>query len=93
MKLTRDDLATKRVWVLLRYPDGSEFSFQTTLNPELLRQLGVQLLPGTLVRLDKKYYINGQMVYKSFPYAGATISVWDEETYTDPKSQELSKYL
>lgn len=81
------------VWVLLRYPDGSEFCFQTTLNTTILRQYNVVLEEGKLVRLDKKYLEYGAMVYRQFPYAGATISMWDEMTYTDPTSASLRDFL
>ena len=66
------------VWVLLRYCDGSEFCFQSTLNSTILYQHGIVLEEGKLVRLDKKYLEYGQMVYRQFPYPGVTIMVWDE---------------
>ncbi len=81
------------VWVLLTYPDGSEFCFQTTLNTSILRDRGVILEEGKLVRLDKKYLIDGQMLYKQFSYQGATISLWRRETYTDSKSAELRQFI
>lgn len=81
------------VWVLLKYPDKSEFCFQTTLNPELLRKYDVILEEGKLVRLDKRYLQNGQMVYKQFPYGNAKITLWDGMTYTDEKSAELRDFL
>ena len=81
------------VWVLLRYPDGSEFCFQTTLNATLLRQYGVVLEEGKLVRLDKKYLEYGEMMYRQFSYTGATISMWDEMTYTDQTSASLRDFM
>lgn len=86
-------LMAERVWVLLTYPDGSEFCFQTTLNPALLHQEGVVLDEGKLVRLDKKYLVNGQMVYRQFPYEGAVISMWTSETYNDPMSAKLRAFF
>ena len=88
-----DALVNGLVWVLLRYPDGSEFCFQTTLNATLLRQYGVVLEEGKLVRLDKKYLEYGEMVYRQFPYTGATISMWDEMTYTDQTSASLRDFM
>lgn len=86
-------LTSGLVWVLLRYKDGSEFCFQTTLNTQLLHQYGVILEEGKLVRLDKKYLVRGDMVYRQFPYGDASISLWDSETYTDEHSAELRKFM
>lgn len=81
------------VWVLLRYGDGSEFCFQTTLSPGILEERGVVLEEGKLVRLDKKYYLNGRYVYKQIPYEGAKVSLWTEMTYTHRPSYELRDFL
>lgn len=81
------------VWVLLRYSDGSEFCFQTTLNPSILNQRGIVLEEGKLVRLDKQYYENGDMVYRQFEYAGTSISLWDAEHYTHAESEKLSPFM
>ena len=89
----KNALAVQKVWALLRYSDGSEFCFQTTLCPDILRELGIVLEEGKLVRLDKKYYWNGKYVYRQFPYAGATISLWDQLTYTHRASYELHEFL
>lgn len=94
MKITDPNALTSGlVWVLLKYPDNSEFCFQTTLNPALLNQHGIVLEEGMLVRLDKKYLEHGQMVYKQFPFEGATISMWDRMTYTDECSASLRNFL
>lgn len=81
------------VWILLTYEDGSEFCFQTTLNADILRDKGVLLEEGKLVRLDKLYYWNGQMIYRQFPIANATVSLWTELTYSNPDSQALHEFL
>lgn len=86
-------LLQRLVWVLLKYSDGSEFCFQTTLNPKLLREYDIVLEEGNLVRLDKKYFVDGQMVYRQFPHQGATISLWESEHYTDPQSAKLRAFL
>lgn len=81
------------VWVLLRYEDGSEFCFQTTLNSSLLHKYGVVLEEGKLVRLDKKYLMHGEMRYRQFPFAGVSISLWDSMTYTDERSARLRDFM
>ena len=81
------------VWVLLTYDDGSEFCFQTTANTQILSKLEITLEEGCLVRLDKKYLEQGQMVYRQFPYVGIKASLWDAEHYTDPVSARLSQFL
>lgn len=81
------------VWALLTYQDGSQFCFQTTLNGALLAKYGVILEEGKLVRLDKKYLVKGDMVYKQFKYEGTKISLWDAETYTDAVSAGLRQFL
>ena len=81
------------VWVLLRYTDGSEFCFQTTLNPDILSERGVVLEEGMLVRLDKKYYWNSRYIYRQFPYQGAKISLWNTLTYTNAESAKLHEFL
>lgn len=89
----REALARELVWILLTYEDASEFCFQTTLNPDILRSRGVVLEEGMLVRLDKKYYWGGKFVYRQFPFAGAKVSLWDALTYTDPRSARLHEFL
>lgn len=86
-------LMSKLVWVLYTYPDNSEFCFQTTLSPDILRERGVVLEEGHLVRLDKMYYIGGQMVYRQFPYQGVVISLWDALTYTDERSMKMHPFF
>lgn len=86
-------LATDKCWVLLRYADGSEFCFQTTLCASILNSLGIQLEEGKLVRLDKQYYIGGKLQYKQFPFQGAKISLWTALTYTNEKSFRLHDFL
>lgn len=86
-------LLRQRVWALLTYPDGSEFCFETTLCPEILNSLGVVLEEQMLVRLDKKYYIGGQMVYKQFPFEGAKVTLYDSLTYTNESSYALHQFL
>ena len=81
------------VWALLTYADGSEFCFQTTLNLDILRERGVVLEEGMLVRLDKKYYWNRQYVYRQFSYKGARVSLWDALTYTNKDSMKLHEFL
>lgn len=81
------------VWVLFRYSDGSEFCFQTTLNPVLLHQYGIVLEEGKLARLDKKYLENGEMCYRQFSFDGAKISFWDRMTYTDEASAALRDFM
>ena len=81
------------VWALLRYQDGSEFCFQTTLNTQLLNQFGIVLQEGCLVRLDKQYLEHGQMVYRQFAFAGASVSLWDAMTYTDEASAKLRDFM
>lgn len=86
-------LTTGLVWALLTYKDGSEFCFQTTLNGSILREYGITLEEGCLPRLDKKYLYNGEMVYRQFPYEGAKVSLWTEETYTNKESENLRIFL
>lgn len=81
------------VWVLLRYKDGSEFCFQTTLNQDILREHGVILEEDCLVRLDKKYFVKGAMVYRQFRYQCAVVSLWDSMHYEDPLSEQLKDLL
>lgn len=86
-------LLQRLVWVLLRYSDGSEFCFQTTLNGQILRDRGVILEEGHLVRLDKKYFVDGQMIYRQFPHQSAVISLWESEHYTHPESAALRAFM
>ncbi len=86
-------LLRQLVWVLLTYRDGSEFCFQTTLNPEILRERGVILEEGKLVRLDKKYYWGGQYIYRQFAFGDAVITLWDSLTYSDRVSYKLHPFL
>lgn len=81
------------VWVLLTYRDGSEFCFQTTLNPQILNGYKVTLEEGKLVRLDKQYIQHGAMVYRQFPYDGAVLSLWDSKHYEDRESEQLHDFL
>lgn len=86
-------LSTGLVWALLTYPDGSEFCFQTTLNGPILAQHNIVLEEGKLARLDKRYLEGGDMVYKQFSFAGAKVSLWEEETYFDKASKALKDFL
>ena len=88
-----NSLSERRVWALLKYEDGSEFCFETTLNPDILNGLGIVLEEGKLVRLDKKYYIGGAFVYRQFPYSEASITLWDELHYTDKFSLKLHQFM
>lgn len=93
MRLSPTSLERELVWVHLLYPDKSEFCFQTTLSPSILNTRDIILEPGKLVRLDKKYYIDGSMQYKQYDPSGAKVSVWSEEQYFDSKNKELSRFL
>lgn len=86
-------LSKRRVWILLKYPDSSEFCFETTLSPDILRKEGVVLQEGHLVRLDKKYYINGQFVYRQFPFQGTTVTLWEQLTYTHSPSAAMHEFM
>lgn len=90
---TKSALADGLVWVLLTYPDTSQFCFQTTLNPSILRKKGVVLQEGKLVRLDKKYYWNGQYIYRQFDYIGASISLWTDLHYDHSDSFAIHEFL
>ncbi len=89
----RSALTTGLVWVTLTYSDGSQFCFQTTLNPDLLRSYGVTLEEGKLVRLDKRYFWNGEMVYRQFNYVGAKITMWTGLHYDHEPSRQLHNFL
>lgn len=86
-------LTRGKVWVLLTYSDGSEFCFQTTLNQDILRDEGVTLEEGKLVRLDKKYFWNGQWIYRQFPFDGVTVSLWTALHYNHEPSYRMHKFL
>ncbi len=86
-------LMTSKVWALLRYSDGSEFCFQTTLSSDILRDLGIVLEEGMLPRIDKKYYWDGRFAYRQFPYQEASISLWDACTYTHAASSKFHEFL
>lgn len=86
-------LADGLVWALLTYKDGSQFCFQTTLNPEILREHDIVLEEGKLARLDKKYYWGGRYVYRQFNYVGASISLWDGMHYDHPESYKVHEFL
>lgn len=77
-------LQRQRVWALLTYKDNSQFCFETTLCPAILNELGIILEEGKLPRLDKKYYIDGQFIYRQFPYETAKVSLWNQLHYTQP---------
>lgn len=86
-------LATSKVWALLKYPDGSEFCFQTTLSGDILREYDIILEEGKLPRIDKKYYWGGRYIYRQFPISGTTITLWDNLTYTHRASYEMHEFL
>lgn len=93
-RLTDKSLLTSGiVWVLLTYADGSQFCFQTSLNPDVLRDRGIVLEEGKLPRLDKQYFVWGQMVYRQFPFAGTTVQLWTGEHYDDPASEAIKDFL
>lgn len=81
------------VWALLTYSDGSQFCFQTTLNANILREKGVILEEGMLVRLDKQYYWGGHYIYRQFPYVGASVSLWTELHYDHAESFKVHDFL
>lgn len=86
-------LLDELVWALLTYSDGSQFCFQTTLNGKILSSYGITLEEGCFVRLDKKYLVRGQMVYRQFPYTSAKVSLWTSMTYTDKESALLRNFM
>lgn len=86
-------LASGKAWALLTYSDKSEFCFQTTLCESILRELGIVLEEGKLPRIDKQYYWNGKFIYRQFPIAGASVTLWDALTYTHRPSYELHNFL
>ena len=86
-------LTAGKVWALLRYGDNSEFCFQTTLNPDILRDLGITLEEGKLPRLDKQYYLGGRHVYRQFAVDAAQVTLWDSLTYTHRPSYEMHPFL
>ncbi len=81
------------VWVLLTYKDGSQFCFQTTLNPDILRDKGVILEEGKLARLDKQYYWGGQYIFRQFNYVGAKVSLWTDLHYDHLESFKVHEFL
>ena len=91
--LDNNQLLREKVWALLSYPDGSEFCFQTTLNADILRELGITLEENKLPRLDKTYYWNGRNIYRQFSVVGVKVSLWDAMTYTHEPSYQLSKFF
>lgn len=86
-------LLTSKVWALLKYPDNSEFCFQTTLSPDILLEFGIVLEEGKLPRIDKKYYWGGRYIYRQFPVSGVKVSLWDSLTYTHRASFEMHEFL
>lgn len=88
-----NELSRGLVWVLLKYEDGSEFCFQTTTNQRILDDNGIILEEGKMVRLDKRYLVQGDMIYRQFEYTNAKVSLWDAEHYTDRNSAFLSQFL
>lgn len=86
-------LLRQEVWATLTYPDGSQFSFKTTLNGDILREKDIILEEGKFPRLDKQYYMNGRYVYRQFSFVGVTVTLWDTEHYDDPDSYKVREFL
>ena len=86
-------LTSGLVWALLTYEDGSQFCFQTTLNQRILAQHSITLEEEKLPRLDKKYLVNGEKIYRHFRYKDAKVSLWDEMHYTDKESEALKDFM
>ncbi len=89
----RAALSEGLVWACLTYKDGSQFCFQTTLNVNILRENGVILEEGKLVRLDKQYYWGGRYIYRQFPYVGALVSLWTGLHYDHVESLKIHDFL
>lgn len=82
------------IWVRLTYPDKSQFCFQTTLSPSILKRYGILLKENSLPCLDKRYYINKEMVYKQFELTDdVAVEVMDYPNYTDQISKMLKDFI
>lgn len=88
------DIMKEIVWVCLNYSDHSQFCFQTTLNPTILKRYGILLKENCIPCLDKKYYINREMVYKQFELADdITVKIIEKPVYTDALSNKLKDFI
>ncbi len=88
------DIRKELVWVLLSYKDGSQFCFQTTLNPGLLKKYGVLLLDNCLPCLNKRYYVNRELVYKQIELTDdVSVKIIHKPVYTDTLSEQLKDFI
>lgn len=88
------DIMNEIVWVRLTYPDKSQFCFQTTLSPSILKRYAILLKENSLPCLDKRYYINKEMVYKQFGLTDdVSVEVMDNPNYTDRISKKLKDFI
>lgn len=88
------DIRKEIVWVCFTYPDKSQFCFQTTLSPLILKRYGILLKENSLPCLDKRYYINKEMVYKQFELTDdVTVKIIDKPVYTDELSKKLKDFI
>lgn len=88
------DIRKEIVWVRFTYPDKSQFCFQTTLSPPILKRYGILLKENSLPCLDKRYYINKEMVYKQFELTDdITVEIIDKPFYTDELSKKLKDFI
>lgn len=88
------DITKEMVWVSLTYPDKSQFCFQTTLNPAILKRYDILLKENCLPCLDKQYYINKEMIYKQFELTDdVAVKVIDRPVYTDEMSEKLKDFI
>jgi len=88
------DIMKEIVWVRLNYPDHSQFCFQTTLSPSILKRCGILLKENSLPCLDKRYYINKEMVYKQFELTDdVTVELLEKPIYIDKLSNKLKDFI
>lgn len=81
------------MWVRLTYADGSQFCFQTTLNAGILNRHNIILKEDHLVRLDKKYLVGTEMVYKQIPIDEVAVDILPQLSYTDADSEFLHQFM
>lgn len=81
------------MWVRLTYADGSQFCFQTTLNPGILNRHNITLKEDHLVRLDKKYLVGTEMVYKQIAIDEVAVDILPQLSYTDADSEFLHQFM
>ena len=88
------DIMNEIVWVRLTYSDKSQFCFQTTLNPAILKRHNILLKENCLPCLDKQYYIHKEMVYKQFELTDdVSVKVVSSPEYTDELSKKLKDFI